>query len=97
MQCPISVEGKECGAEAHTADRWTDGRDEAITMHFSCRHGHRFHIGPRERWQACCCFRTEGATIGLRAMPCHDAADVLLATLAAEKGIQLIVPPKPRP
>ena len=94
MQCPIPVEGCECGADAKTQSARVSERDEMVTVHFNCAHGHRFHIGPHERWQMCRCEAAEKS----RDMGCLSGldmgADVLLATLAVHKGIQVIMPEK---
>jgi hypothetical protein len=93
MQCPIPVEGRECGAEAKTKLRWTYERDAAVAMHFSCEHGHRFHIDPRERWQACHCYGQETVAMGEGSLRHNEDAALRLMALAEEKGIQAIVPP----
>lgn len=64
MQCPVSVEGGECGADAVTQLSWTNRRYDALAIHFSCKHGHRFHIGPRERWQVCRCHGADATATG---------------------------------
>lgn len=92
MQCPIPVEGCECGADAKTQSAWVLQRDEAVSIHFNCTHGHRFHIGPRERWQMCRCHAGEKTRQDMGGLPRFDKnADLLLVTLAAQKGIQVIV------
>jgi hypothetical protein len=88
MQCPIPVEGCECGADAKTQSAWISQRDQPVTIHFNCAHGHQFHIGPRERWQVCRCHAVE--KMMKDGLPRFDKqAEVLLATLSAQKGIQI--------
>ena len=89
MQCPISVQGKECGAEARTQLRWPMPTQGVIALHFSCLHGHRFHIDPHERWQVCRC-PAETPAVGSLGILSRDA-DTLLRTLAARKGVRVIV------
>jgi len=92
MQCPIPVEGCECGADAKTQSAWVSQRDETMILHFNCAHGHRFHVGPHERWQMCRCHAAEKMK-ERDGLPRSDLrAEVLLATLAARKGIQIIMP-----
>ncbi len=95
MQCPIPVEGCECGADAKTQSAWISRWDEAVTVHFNCAHGHRFHIGPRERWQMCRCHAAEKTLKDGDCLPTFDKrAEALLGTLAAYKGIQVMVQEK---
>jgi hypothetical protein len=92
MQCPIPVEGCECGADAKTQSAWISQREEFITVHFNCTHGHRFHIGARERWQVCRCHAAEKTVNETDALSRLDKPpEVLLVTLSAQKGIQVIV------
>ena len=93
MQCPIPVEGCECGADAKTQSAWVAQPDETATLHFNCAHGHRFHIGPHERWQMCRCQAAEKSREDTACLDALDlGADVLLVTLAVHKGIQVIMP-----
>jgi len=93
MQCPISVEGSECGADAETQNVWVSQLDERGSLHFNCAHGHRFHIGPHARWQMCRCQATEKSGENMDCLGGLDLeAEVLLATLAVHKGIQIIMP-----
>lgn len=95
MQCPIPVQGRECGAEARTHSASIAHWDDAIAIHFHCLQGHRFHIGPRERWQMCRCHAQEKTLMDDgRLSGVHHDMDTLLMTLAAQKDIQVIVPDK---
>ncbi len=91
MQCPIPVQGRECGADAQTRNGWIAQRDEVLAIHFDCTEGHRFHIGPRARWQTCRCDRQEEAKMSTGRLMNNDVETVLI-TLAAQKGIQVIMP-----
>lgn len=92
MQCPIPVEGGECGADAKTQSAWISQRDESVTIHFNCAHGHCFHIDPRERWQVCRCHVAEKIMKEMACVPGFNTPpEVLLETLSAQKGIQIIV------
>ena len=93
MRCPIPVKGCECGADAKTQNAWVSQRDETMILHFNCVHGHSFHIGARERWQMCRCHAEEKAVKELDGLPRFDLrTEVSLVTLAAHKGIQIIMP-----
>jgi hypothetical protein len=93
MQCPIPVQGRECGADAQTQSAWIAQRDDMIAIHFDCTQGHRFHIGPRERWQPCRCDRQEKTMrIAGHLHTVNNEVETVLMTLAAQKGIQVIVP-----
>lgn len=95
MQCPIQVQGRVCGAEAQTQRAWIAQRDDVIAIHFDCTQGHRFHIGPRERWQACRCDRQEDSMMSAGHLHTVDnEVETVLMTLATQKGIQIIVPEK---
>lgn len=95
MQCPIPVQGRECGANAQTQSAWIAQRDDARVLHFDCTQGHRFHIGPCERWQTCRCHGQEKTTkTTMSAGHLHtvnNEVETVLRTLAAQKGIQVIV------
>lgn len=93
MQCPIPVQGRECGADAQTQSVPFARRDDVIAIHFDCTQGHQFHIGPHARWQTCRCNRQEKTVMGTghRHAVNHGVEHVLMA-LAAQKGIQVIVP-----
>jgi hypothetical protein len=90
MQCPIPVQGRECGADARTRNSWIAQRDEVLAIHFDCTEGHRFHIGPRARWQTCRCDRQEETKMSTGRLMNNDVETML--TLAAQKGIQVIMP-----
>jgi hypothetical protein len=92
MQCPILAQGRECGADAQTQSAWMAQRDDVIAIHFDCIQGHRFHIGPRERWQTCRCHRQEQPRTSAGLLHrVHNDVETVLMTLAAQKGIQVIV------
>jgi hypothetical protein len=93
MQCPIPVQGRECGADAQTQSAWIAQGDDVIAIHFGCAQGHRFHIGPRERWQTCRCHRQEKTMMSAGHLhTVNNEVETVLMTLAAQKDIQVIVP-----
>jgi hypothetical protein len=92
MQCPIPVQGRECGADAQTQSTGIAQRDDVIAIHFGCTQGHRFHIGPRERWQTCRCDRQDKTMMSAGHLhTVNNEVETVLMTLATEKGIQVIV------
>lgn len=90
MQCPISVNGRECGADANTPSQWMAGPYDSTAVHFHCTHGHRFHIGPRHRWQLCRCGTDERTRLTTDRPALAPSPQDLLRRLAAEKGIEVI-------
>jgi len=89
MQCPIPVEGKECGADAKTRPSMNIVGGDS-TIHFHCTRGHDFHIAPRQRWQPCVCGMHQDVSAGVGPPRLDRASQRLLERLAAEKGIEVI-------
>src|SRR5688500_2600816 len=91
MQCPIPVQGKEGGADAQPGNGWGAQRGEVRAVQVGRTDGRRFAVGSRAAGQTCRCDR-QGETKMSTGRLVNNDVETVLTTLAAQKGIQVIMP-----